>query len=98
MNREIAGGQVGFTITRDPDYVENDERRPKDTLPCVICGRAVTSSRARYVHLFFGDLVVTDEEANLIYDEEGDGGDLGHYPVGPDCLRKHPELRNYLVE
>lgn len=98
MRKLIGGIQIGLTITSDPDYAQNDERRKPDTQPCAICGRAVTSARAKFVHIFYGNLVVTEEEANLIYDEEGNGGDLGFFPVGPDCLKKHPELQKYLSE
>lgn len=27
-----------------------------------------------------------------------DESEMGSWPVGPDCLDKHPELREYIIE
>ncbi len=96
MIREIGGIKIGLEVKSDPEYVKNAKRCKDGELPCLICGRPVKSPRAKSVHVFYGNLVVTGEEANLIYDEEGEGGDLGYYPIGSDCLKKHPELEKYL--
>jgi hypothetical protein len=46
--------------------------------------------------MFYGSTVVTPAEAAVIIAREGERGDLGCYPVGPDCLRRHPELEPYV--
>lgn len=61
--------------------------------PCVVCGLPVARPRF-YVHMIEGGGVALhpDFEATWV----ADGGDMGLYPVGPECLRRHPELKPYL--
>jgi hypothetical protein len=40
-----------------------------------------------------GLLIVTEEEAATMAENE----DLGGYPIGADCLRRHPEVKPYAV-
>lgn len=86
---------------RSPDYWKNHDGpygpRAGADYPCLVCGRGCASS-APHVHLHGGGtLIVTSEEAAQL-DAEGWGGeDMGAYPVGRDCLRRHPELRPYVI-
>lgn len=77
-------------IRRNATYSRNDRRGHQP--PCVICGKPIIRRPRYLVHLFSGDFVVTEAEA----DKLGPGGDLGLYPVGTDCLRRHPDLRDYV--
>lgn len=77
-------------IQRRSNYDRNDRHGHQP--PCVICGKPLYHPRY-LVHIFSGDVAVTEAEA----DELGPGGDLGMYPVGTDCLRRHPELRDYVI-
>ena len=67
------------------------------TSPCVVCGRPIVEGREAgrlYVHAG-GTAVVTEEEYDIMETVESGAG-LGGWPIGRDCLRKHPELRPYL--
>lgn len=60
--------------------------------PCLICGRPTNYKRAAVVHVHGGGaVIVTEEEAASM----NPAADLGAQPIGPDCLRRHPELRPY---
>lgn len=65
--------------------------------PCVVCGRAVNNPK-HFVRLFWGYTAVTRAEAAEIIAKEGHGSDLGGYPVGANCLKKHPELLPYVKD
>lgn len=46
-----------------------------------------------------GYVAVTKAEGvRLNADPKTAGGDPGGYPIGADCLKKHPELRPYVEE
>lgn len=79
----------------NPDHHEQ-EQRIKDNLtmtPCIICGKGIREPWPHTVHLYMGATLVTEEEAKTI----DESGDLGGWPIGNDCLRKHPEIRPYLI-
>jgi len=82
----------------DWDTVEASAKGPKgDQYPCLVCGRGATRN-AVYVRLHGGgNNIVTEAEANQRNAEGGEPGDMGAYPVGRDCLRKHPELLPYVM-
>lgn len=84
-------------VPKHPRYFENMERCKDYHLPCIVCGKACKNPRWR-VRLFWGDTIVTKEEADKIIAEQGEGGDLGNYPLGSDCLRTHPELKPYAIK
>lgn len=67
-----------------------------DLHPCAICGKGVRNPRY-WVHIWYGNAAVTEEEAAALRLQEDRGdGDTGMYPIGPDCLRRHPEYRKYI--
>jgi hypothetical protein len=77
------------------DYHEQ-EQRITDNLnqtPCIICGRGVKEPWKYTVHLYMGATLVTSEEAQTI----DPAGDLGGWPIGANCLKKHPEIIPYLI-
>jgi len=83
-------------IKQNPDYHKHADKCGSE-YPCVVCGRGIPKP-VHYVHLYYGSMAVTEEEAAEFARKDGDGGgDLGHYPVGSDCLKRHPEIRPYLV-
>lgn len=76
---------------RSKDYARNAERCKG--IPCVICGRHAPRT-PYYVHLHRGGAtVVTEAEAATL----GEAGDMGAYPIGVDCLAKHPEIGPYVA-
>lgn len=87
-------------IPFDDNFSENQDKFPCHDAqqPCVICGRACKNPRYMVrVHDGYTK-IVTEEEAERMntvdYDKYAD--DMGMHPIGPDCLRKHPEIRPYV--
>lgn len=84
-------------IESNANRSENERRHCRgDLYPCLICGRPIAKPKYS-LHLWYGSMAVTEEEAAALVAKEGDGGDTGFYPVGSDCLKKHPELRPYVA-
>lgn len=80
------------------DHTRNQERCDwTKYLPCIVCGRAVKAARPAMLRIFWGTHIVMDAEAEQIIANEGSGGDLYYYPIGPDCLRNHPEIKPYVT-
>ncbi|HEY5003439.1 MAG TPA: hypothetical protein VII61_09825 [Ktedonobacteraceae bacterium] len=81
-----------------PRYTENMERHGmRNSLPCVICGKEVTAKNHKEVIMWSGMYLVTAQEV----EEKGGiehGAYMGNYPIGPDCLRQHPEIKPYVVK
>lgn len=75
-----------------PDYHRNMEKAG-DLPTCVICGRGIKAENPPMVHLHDGGwCIVTEEEATAL----SPNADMGFYPIGPECLRKHPEIKPYV--
>jgi hypothetical protein len=65
-----------------------------DQWPCFICKQGVDAKKARWIHVHDGGSVaVTPAEAATM----DPAADMGAHPVGPECMRKHPELHDYLL-
>lgn len=64
-----------------------------DAYPCVICGIPVAKPRFT-CHVIDGGGTALHRDDEDAY--EPDGGDLGHYPVGTDCLRQNPQMKEYV--
>lgn len=68
-----------------------------DGYPCVVCGKRIARPRWM-VHLHKGGShIVTAAEAAELNAAGHEGGDMGAYPLGTDCLRRHPRLKPYAV-
>lgn len=78
-------------LRRNPDF--GDKGLPD--VHCAVCGKAVKKPK-QFIHLVWGDTVVTEAEAQRIIASEGHGGDLLFFPIGDDCLKKHPELKPFI--
>ena len=79
----------------------NNPLRPPtgDQWPCYICGNGVDTSKAKWIHVHRGGShAVTEEEAAKLNAAGDAASDVGGHPIGPCCLRKHPELRPYVIE
>lgn len=74
-------------------YQSNQERITGSAYPCLVCGKAVTRPNPKMCRMWSGTALVTDAEAELLNDP---ASDMGYYPIGADCLRKHPELKSYV--
>lgn len=80
-------------IPRKPAPSARRRERVGDVYPCIVCGIPVTTPKYT-CHVIGGGgkaLHRDDEDAYM-----PDGGDLGHYPVGTDCLRQNPQMKEYV--
>lgn len=75
----------------DPEYIGED-------YPCIVCGRVVRAANPWMIRVVEGGGMALSPEYHQEYDKLGDPGDLNFYPIGPDCLRRHPQLRAYAVK
>jgi hypothetical protein len=83
-----------INVPHHPNYHKNSDGMPGECLPCVVCGKPIKMDTARYtVHLHDGGSVLVTEAEAATMDPSAD---LGCYPIGADCLRRHPELRSYV--
>ncbi len=77
---------------RTSDYDRN-ESKAGDHLPCLVCGRGIKNEgRAKWVHVIKGGSYAWEPG-----DAVDPAGDLGAYPIGPECSKKYPDLP-YLPE
>lgn len=85
----------GLRTIEIPRSPAPDKRRRAggDAYPCVVCGIAVTKPKFT-CHLIDGGGTALHRDDEDRY--EPDGGDVGHYPIGTDCLRRHPEMKDYV--
>lgn len=76
---------------RSVDHDRNAGRCPDGSDPCAVCGRSVERPWPHWVRLGEGGSVaVTAEEARA-----NPSADLGCWPVGSCCWRRHEELHQY---
>lgn len=67
----------------------NPERH--EAYRCLLCEAPVRKGSSRWLHMGNGGgYLVTPEEI-----AENPNGDLGGFPIGPDCWRGHPEVQEY---
>jgi hypothetical protein len=82
-------------IPRSPTAERNNAT--DDAAPCVICGKLVKAPKFMlHVHQG-GSHAVTAEEAADLNANGGEPSDCGGHPIGADCLRRHPELKPYVI-
>jgi hypothetical protein len=73
-------------------------RAPRDNeCACVVCDRPVKMDAPVWVLWIHGGgaEAVTAAEGERRNAAGGEASDLGTQPIGPDCLRRHPELKPY---
>lgn len=90
-------------VQRSTHYERNTERYPcrAGEDPCLVCGKPIKQANQHHmVHLHNGGwTAVTEAEAAELDARDhakGVTADLGGWPIGPDCLRQHPELLPYV--
>jgi hypothetical protein len=66
-------------------------REPCEKDPCVVCGREVKNPRHYLEVVDGGAYAAVPGSADV-----NDAGYVGGLPIGPDCLRQHPELKPYV--
>lgn len=81
-------------VDRNPDCHEQEHRTRRAVGdgaydPCWICGRVVRNPK-HWLHIHEGGAVAVTEAVAATLDPNAD---MGCYPIGTDCLKKHPELK-----
>lgn len=61
--------------------------------PCIICNREVKNPKF-WIHIVDGGTKIIDPNQKW----SDPNSDLGLHPVGSDCIRKHPQIRPYVVK
>lgn len=66
---------------------------------CVVCYQPVkTEDHPLWLWVHDGGAAaVTADEGKRLNADGGEGADLGLQPIGRACLKKHPELKPYLM-
>src|SRR5579859_1464924 len=84
-------------IPFDPKFSDNmDRTHSHGNYPCAVCGCNAPRAKA-WVHVHGGgDVIVTEEESEQLNNSEEVRADMGMWPIGEDCRKKHPELESYL--
>ena len=76
-----------ITAFSHPDFKRNQQKVGPRT-PCCICGKGIKDmSKAKLLRVNTANQFVAPDAA--LPERE----DLGSFPVGPECLRKNPELK-----
>jgi hypothetical protein len=92
----------GIAVPYNDDHHEQCERTGamRDGYePCIVCGRAVNVGKNHWrvrVH-DGGSRIMHDTEADKLNELGFAASELGSHPIGPDCLKKHPEVKPYAV-
>lgn len=80
-----------LTIPKSPKHNANMDRAG-ELEPCIVCGKGIKNlNKAKWLNTVFGSEAITPAEAAQFTPGELSGA----FPIGPDCLRRHPELRPY---
>lgn len=79
---------------RHPKYDDNKQRCREGEDPCVMCGKPVKyNDRIKWVLVVDGGSRFGNPHENV-----DPAGDMGFFPVGPGCWRKHrQELQAFTV-
>lgn len=86
---ETSEGLPPLAFTRSPNFQDN-LRRAGDSNGCIVCGKAVQPG-APHIRMDTSGRAITDQ-----YGDAHSAQDQGAFPIGPDCLRKNPQLRPYV--
>jgi len=72
----------------------SNERKYGDNVgdACVVCSRPIAEPKYM-VRIYAGCDICTDAEA-----EANPDADTGFYPIGTECIRKHPQIKPYVQE
>lgn len=63
--------------------------------PCVVCGKDVKVGKYWLIEVGGGGTAALPGSPESL--DEDDAGFMGEQPIGPDCLKNHPELKPYVV-
>ena len=78
-----------------PDFRKNQSRITRG-VPCAVCGKEVeTDAKGTPLSPRTRMIRVVDGGARFASPTEvvSEAGDMGYFPVGSECLRRHPALK-----
>lgn len=73
-----------LAVPHTANFTKNNHK-PKNGYPCVVCGKECETHK-QSVHLIEGGAAILHPQDEALYKD--DGGDMGFYPVGNDCVKK----------
>jgi hypothetical protein len=87
---------------QNADHRQNEQRCKSGETPCAICGKGIKQgAKVKWIHIHDGGQYVVTEAEAAVFDAEDKvqnvSSELGWWPVGNECMRKHPELKPYVV-
>jgi hypothetical protein len=82
---------TAIPLVQSTEYSRNEARCKGDAWPCIICGRPIKdNTTAKQLRIGNGGTSVVDTNS-----DSDDPADMGFFPIGADCLRKHREYQPY---
>lgn len=89
---------MSVEFTRSDNYDQNHDRADGTKPHCCVCGKTIEKPR-HWLHIHHGGThVVTEDEAAQLNAEGHESADMYFFPVGANCLKRHPELKPYAQE
>lgn len=76
------------------DYFKN-MRKAGDLPTCIICGKGIKSEHPNMVRVY--DRTIVGEVEYKNWRATDCSRDMGLNPIGPECLKQHPEIKEYIV-
>lgn len=83
---------------KSPRYDQNVKATRSEHLPCILCGRECKNAKFFVWEHNGGGTLVTPQEGEELNETGHSGADLGLQPIGSDCLKKHPQIKPFVVE
>lgn len=78
-----------------------NQKKAGEGIPCILCGKGVVVTKPHWdlIVVSGSEVARSDEEAEQYEISRGGMhvGDYGLHPIGPDCLKKHPQLKEYAI-
>jgi hypothetical protein len=85
--KKVASYLIDRAWARIAQKPENLNRRD-EFWPCIVCGLPIDGQKAKWIHVIDGGCRAAEDG-----DEIDPGGDMYWHPIGPDCLRRQPQLK-----
>ena len=82
-----------ISVPKNPAPEKMKRARDADAYPCMICGIPVTKPKFECHLIDGGGIALHPDE----HEYQTNGGDVGFYPVGTDCLRRFPEMKPFVI-
>lgn len=91
-------GMFNYQHLKSDRYDQNVKATRSEHLPCILCGRECKHPKFFVWEHNGGGTLVTLQEGEELNEAGHSGADLGLQPIGPDCLKKHPQIKPFVIE